>query len=187
MADPALARRRRDGLPRRPASSASRRRPSIPRRSSARRSRPSSSACRATGTVDRGRHRAGPGDRRGAAPGRRRARPRARRRARSTIEVGDAVVVGQTVSFPVTATAEQVAVLDPAELKPLVLGKPIDEARAILAPYGDGRARRLAGLGPARSRASRAGSTLTDRPGRPDRDAAGRRPRPVGRLARAAP
>jgi len=53
------------------------------------------------------------------------------------IKVDDGVVVGQTVSFPVTATAEQVAVLDPAELTKSVLGKPVDEARAILGQYGE--------------------------------------------------
>jgi len=53
------------------------------------------------------------------------------------IEVGDAIVVGQTVSFPVTASAEQVAILDAAELTQLVLGKPIAEARAILEPFGE--------------------------------------------------
>lgn len=52
------------------------------------------------------------------------------------IQVDDAIVVGQTVSFPVTASAEQIAILDPAELKAMVLGKPVDEARAILEPYG---------------------------------------------------
>jgi hypothetical protein len=53
------------------------------------------------------------------------------------VEVGDAMVDGQTVSFPVSASAEQVAILDPAELEKLVLGKPIDEAKAILEPYGE--------------------------------------------------
>ena len=53
------------------------------------------------------------------------------------IEVGDAVITGQTVSFPVVASAQQVAVLDAAELKAMVLGKSVAEARAILAPYGD--------------------------------------------------
>jgi len=52
------------------------------------------------------------------------------------VEVGEAVVIGQTVTFPVEATAQQVAILDPEELKAMVLGKPIDEARAILAQYG---------------------------------------------------
>jgi len=53
------------------------------------------------------------------------------------VEVGDAIVVGQTVSFPVTITAQQIAILDPAALEAMVLGKPINEARAILAPYGE--------------------------------------------------
>ncbi len=52
------------------------------------------------------------------------------------VEVGEALVIGQSVSFPVEATAEQIAILDADELKAMVLGKPIDEARAILAPYG---------------------------------------------------
>ncbi|MEA2631164.1 MAG: hypothetical protein QOE66_1383, partial [Chloroflexota bacterium] len=52
------------------------------------------------------------------------------------IAVGDAIVVGQTVSFPVQATADQVALLDPAALRTLVLGKSAAEANAILAPYG---------------------------------------------------
>jgi hypothetical protein len=51
--------------------------------------------------------------------------------------VGDAIVVGQTVTFPVRATAKQVAVLDPATLETMVLGKPIPEAKAILAPFGE--------------------------------------------------
>jgi hypothetical protein len=55
----------------------------------------------------------------------------------TNIDVGDAQVVGGSVSFPVTATAQQIALLDPAELTALVLGKPIDEARRILEPYGD--------------------------------------------------
>ena len=52
------------------------------------------------------------------------------------VDVGEAIITGQTVSFPVQATAEQIAVLDPSELKAMVLGKRIDEARAILAPFG---------------------------------------------------
>jgi len=55
------------------------------------------------------------------------------------VKIGDAVIVGQTVSFPVTVTAQQIAVLDPAELEKMVLGKPVDEARVILEPYGDVR------------------------------------------------
>jgi hypothetical protein len=52
------------------------------------------------------------------------------------IEVGDPVIVGQTVSVPVTASAQQVAVLDPEQLKKLILGKSIAEAHAILEPFG---------------------------------------------------
>jgi hypothetical protein len=40
------------------------------------------------------------------------------------------------VTFPVSATAQQVAVLDADDLRQQVLGKPLDEARALLAPYG---------------------------------------------------
>src|SRR4051812_2170609 len=52
------------------------------------------------------------------------------------VEVGDAIVVGQTVSFPVTITADQIAILDPAALEAMILGKPVAEAKAILEPYG---------------------------------------------------
>jgi hypothetical protein len=52
------------------------------------------------------------------------------------IEVGNAIISGQNVSFPVTARAQQIAVLDAAALKKLILGKPIAEARAILDAYG---------------------------------------------------
>jgi len=53
------------------------------------------------------------------------------------IEVGDGIVVGQTVRFPVIATAEQVATLDPAALRAKIIGKSVKEAKAILAPYGE--------------------------------------------------
>jgi hypothetical protein len=53
-----------------------------------------------------------------------------------SITPGDALVIGQNVTFPVIATAQQVAILDPAGLKAKVLGKPVEEAKAILAPYG---------------------------------------------------
>ena len=36
-----------------------------------------------------------------------------------------------------TVTAQQIAILDPAELEKMVLGKPVDEAKAILEPYGE--------------------------------------------------
>ena len=53
------------------------------------------------------------------------------------ITVGEAIVSGQTVTVPVTATAKQIAVLDPATLKAQVLGRSVADAKAILAPYGD--------------------------------------------------
>jgi hypothetical protein len=53
------------------------------------------------------------------------------------VAVGDAIVVGQTVSFPVTISADQIAILDPAALEAMVLGKPVTEATAILEPYGE--------------------------------------------------
>ncbi len=52
------------------------------------------------------------------------------------VRVGVAEVVDGQVSFPVTATATQVAVLDPAKLEAMVLGKTPAEAKVILAPYG---------------------------------------------------
>jgi hypothetical protein len=53
------------------------------------------------------------------------------------VRVDEANVTGQTVTFPVHATAKQTANLDPATLEKMVLGKPIPEAKAILAPFGD--------------------------------------------------
>lgn len=52
------------------------------------------------------------------------------------VTVGAGVVVGDQVSFPVTAGATQVAVLDAVALKAQVLGKTPEEATAVLAPYG---------------------------------------------------
>jgi hypothetical protein len=40
------------------------------------------------------------------------------------------------VSFPVSASAQQIAILDPAVLKAKVLGRSIAEARTILEAYG---------------------------------------------------
>jgi hypothetical protein len=48
-------------------------------------------------------------------------------------------VAGRSVSFPVKASAEQIAILDPAALKATVLGKSIDDAKAILQTYGQVR------------------------------------------------
>jgi len=53
------------------------------------------------------------------------------------VSVGAATVSGQVVSFPATATGQQIAVLDPNALKRLVLGKSLADARASLASYGD--------------------------------------------------
>ncbi len=53
------------------------------------------------------------------------------------VDVGDAIVIGQTVSFPVTISAQQIAVLDPGELEKMVLGKSVADATAILEPYGE--------------------------------------------------
>ena len=53
------------------------------------------------------------------------------------IVVGAPAVTGQSVTFSATATGQQIAVLDAGELRTLVLGKQLDEARRILAPYGD--------------------------------------------------
>jgi hypothetical protein len=53
------------------------------------------------------------------------------------ITVEGAVVSGQAVTFPVSAAAKEVALLDPAILKRMVLGKSLADAKAILSPYGD--------------------------------------------------
>ncbi len=54
----------------------------------------------------------------------------------SLVSAEDAVVVGQSVSFPVVVSARQVAVLDPAEIRNAILGQPLDVARATLSRYG---------------------------------------------------
>jgi hypothetical protein len=53
------------------------------------------------------------------------------------VDVGSPIVSGQSVTFSAAATGEEVAVLDPAELEALVLGKPLDDARQILAAFGE--------------------------------------------------
>jgi hypothetical protein len=52
------------------------------------------------------------------------------------ITVGDGQAAGQTVRFPVTASAEQIAILDPDALKAMVLGRSVEEAKGILSPFG---------------------------------------------------
>ena len=53
-----------------------------------------------------------------------------------SVDIGDPVVSGVAVEFPVRATGQQIARLDPDELESLVLGKTPEEAVAALAPYG---------------------------------------------------
>ena len=53
------------------------------------------------------------------------------------VTVDEPVVSGQSVSFKASATGQEVAVLDPGDLRDQVLGKPLEEARRILAQYGD--------------------------------------------------
>jgi hypothetical protein len=53
------------------------------------------------------------------------------------ITPGDPTVTGGEVSFPVTAKARRVPILEPAELLALIKGRTIDEARSILAQFGD--------------------------------------------------
>jgi hypothetical protein len=52
-------------------------------------------------------------------------------------EIGDAIVLGESVTFPVTVRASQVRVLDANALREEIKGKPIAEARSILEEYGD--------------------------------------------------
>ena len=85
------------------------------------------------------------------------------------VEVGDAIIEGQTVSFPVTVTAEQIAILDPVELETMVLGKPVADAKAILDPYGEVADQRLAGLVGVCPELREPGRS-DDRAGGPDRD-----------------
>ncbi len=52
------------------------------------------------------------------------------------IVIGEAIVVGQSIRFPVTATAEQIAILDADQLKAQILGRSVADARSILEAYG---------------------------------------------------
>jgi baseplate J-like protein len=54
-------------------------------------------------------------------------------------DVGGPAVEGEAVVFPVTARAVQVRVLDAPRLIGMIKGKPIPQARAALAPFGDVR------------------------------------------------
>jgi hypothetical protein len=53
------------------------------------------------------------------------------------IDQGDPVVTGGVVSFPVTATAERVRIVDADALRAMVKGQSVDQARALLTPYGE--------------------------------------------------
>lgn len=50
---------------------------------------------------------------------------------------GEPVVTGEMVSFPVSATAAQIRVVDPDALRDAIKGKSIADARAILGSYGE--------------------------------------------------
>ena len=50
---------------------------------------------------------------------------------------GAPVVDGHVITFPVTATAQQVAILDPDALRELVMGQPLETARELLARFGE--------------------------------------------------
>ncbi|HEY3523151.1 MAG TPA: baseplate J/gp47 family protein [Candidatus Limnocylindrales bacterium] len=54
-----------------------------------------------------------------------------------TVRTGKPTVSGEVVTFPVEASATQVAQLDAAALREAIRGRPIDEARRTLASYGD--------------------------------------------------
>ena len=78
------------------------------------------------------------------------------------VVVEPAVINGDEISFPASATARQVAILDADELKAQVVGRPLEEARSILEHVRDGPALGLAGLGvdhpdPRRSRRAHPG------------------------------
>jgi hypothetical protein len=53
------------------------------------------------------------------------------------VKVAAPVVTEGTVTFTATATGEQIRVLDAEALRALVMGKPLAEARAALAPFGE--------------------------------------------------
>lgn len=55
----------------------------------------------------------------------------------SEITEAPAEVEGDVITYPVVATARQIAILDPAALEAEILGKPLEEADAILSAYGD--------------------------------------------------
>jgi hypothetical protein len=52
-------------------------------------------------------------------------------------ELGQPSMDGQTVVFPVTASAAQVRVIDQSSLVQMIKGKPVPQARSALEPFGD--------------------------------------------------
>jgi hypothetical protein len=54
-----------------------------------------------------------------------------------TVDVGEPVVSGQSITFSATATGQEVAILDPDQLREQILGKPLEAARELLSAYGD--------------------------------------------------
>ena len=50
---------------------------------------------------------------------------------------GDPTVSNGEVAFPVTARAARVRILDPAELLALIKGRSVEDARTLLAEFGD--------------------------------------------------
>ncbi len=55
----------------------------------------------------------------------------------STYEPAPAEIVEGTITFPAVVTAREVLVLDTAAIKAEIMGKPLDQARQILATYGE--------------------------------------------------
>jgi hypothetical protein len=53
------------------------------------------------------------------------------------VDQGKPVVTDGVVSFPVTASAARVKILDPEALRALVKGQSVDQAKTLLKPYGD--------------------------------------------------
>ena len=52
------------------------------------------------------------------------------------VEVGEGIVTGETISYPVSGEAEAIRGIDEAEVRDLVVGKSAAEAEKALAPYG---------------------------------------------------
>jgi hypothetical protein len=55
----------------------------------------------------------------------------------TTVDIGDGEVVAGVVTFPVSGSAKELRPVDEAALKAQVLGLSEEDARAVLAPYGD--------------------------------------------------